>query len=151
VASAGQNIRRYKAEVDRSKRIARYSYNISKTTGRGAYNVGNRTYNLAKGRGFTRTAVNNRWEVKVADKLKKIKVRIRSNKFVQGAEKVGKIAGHVLKPLKSILTNPLSIKAYVTSFLLICIVALFAGNNSAVEQDEFELTRSWLHVSKIDR
>ncbi|HFI0217462.1 TPA: phage tail tip lysozyme [Streptococcus suis] len=151
VASARQNIRRYKAEVDRSKRIARYSYNISKTTGRGAYNVGNRTYNLAKGRGFTRTAVNNRWEVKVADKLKKIKVRIRSNKFVQGAEKVGKIAGHVLKPLKSILTNPLSIKAYVTSFLLICIVALFAGNNSAVEQDEFELTRSWLHVSKIDR
>ncbi|MBY5035324.1 CHAP domain-containing protein [Streptococcus gallolyticus] len=151
IASSRQKIRQTNANIQRSKRIARYTAKVGTKTGKGIYSLSNRTYNLARGRRFTRTVKANRWETKVAKHLKKLKTRVMANKHVKRVKTASKWGGRILRPLKAILTNPLSLKAYLVGFVLVCIVALFGGNTATIEQDEFELSRAWLHVSQLDR
>jgi len=68
VASARQNIRRAHVEVRQAKKIGKYSIKIASNSVRNAYASGNRTYNLVRGKGFTRTPVKARWETKVKNK-----------------------------------------------------------------------------------
>ena len=153
IASSRQKIRHNQATVRQSKKIAKYSYNLGKSMVGGAYNLGNRGYNFARGRGFTRTLKNERWETKVANRLKKIRGRLARSKLGKTAKTTSRVFNVFTKPARTILKNPLSLKAYITMFVLFLILAIFTGGNppTAMEQDEFELNQSWLYLSKIDR
>lgn len=153
IAASRQKIRHNQATLKQSKKVAKYSYSVGKNTVGGVYHLGNRGYNLARGRGFTRTLKDDRWETKVANRLKQMRRRLASSKVGKTAKGTSKTVKTVFKPAGIILKNPLSLKAYLTMFVIVLILALFSGSNppTAMEQDEFELNQSWLYLSKIDR
>ncbi|MGT2754546.1 phage tail tip lysozyme [Streptococcus ovis] len=151
IASTRQKIRHTNVSIQQTKHAFRYAGGIASKTGRATYSLSNRTYNLVKGRGFTRTPKMNRWETKAAYRLRQLRMRVASNKVVKRFKTASKWGSYIMRPLKAILANPLSLKAYLISFLLLCTIALFVGNTSTVEQDEFDLNKSWLQLSKRDR
>src|SRR5574338_315968 len=55
------------------------------------------------------------------------------------------------KPLMMILKNPLSIFSIAIGFVLLIIMAMFMSSSSPIQQDEFDLNDTWLHISQIDR
>lgn len=153
IAASRQKIRHNQATVRQSKKLAKYSYGFGKNVVGSVYNIGNRSYNLARGRGFTRTLKADRWETKLANRLKKVRGRLaRSNvgKFTKGTSKTLSI---LTRPARAVLKNPLSAKAYFIMFLVAVVLAILSASNppTAMNQDEFELNRSWLYLSKIDR
>lgn len=155
VASARQTIRRTHAEVRQAKKLGNYTVKIGKGATRDVYGAGNRTYNLVRGRGFTRTPVANRWETKVTNKYHRLRARLRTSKAGKTASATKKVAVKVGKPILAVLKNPLSAKAYLIMFLGVLIIALLGvvtgGGTSTVSQNEFDLTDTWTYLSKIDR
>lgn len=155
VASARRTIRRTHAEVRQAKKAGRYTLKIGKRTTRAVYGASNRTYNLVRGRSFTRTPVANRWETKFRNKYQRLRARLRTSKFGKAAKATRKVFAKFSKPILAVLKNPLSAKAYLIIFLaLLAIVllgALFGGGSSTVSQNEFDLTDAWTHLSKLDR
>lgn len=155
IASARQNIRRTHAEIRQAKKIGSYTVKIGKGATRGVYGAGNHTYNLARGRGFTRTPVSNRWETKFKNKYQRLRARLRISKAGKTAKTTKKVASTVSKPILTVLKNPLSAKAYLIMFLGFLIIALLGvvtgGGSSTVSQDEFDLNETWTYLSKIDR
>lgn len=155
VASARRTIRRTHAEVRQAKKVGRYTLKIGKRTTRAVYGASNRTYNLVRGRSFTRTPVANRWETKFRNKYQRLRARLRTSKFGKAAKATRKVFAKFSKPILAVLKNPLSAKAYLIIFLaLLAIVllgALFGGGSSTVSQNEFDLTDAWTHLSKLDR
>lgn len=155
VASSRQTIKRTHAELRQAKKIGRYAINIGKGAGTGAYNVTNRSYNLIKGRGFTRTAANDRWETKFKNKYQRARAKLTNSKIGKGVSKAKTVATKTAKPFFSVLKNPLSSKAYLIMFLGVLIVALLGiitgGGSSTVSQNEFDLNDTWIYLSKIDR
>lgn len=155
IASARQNIRRTHAEVRQAKKLGNYTVKIGKGATRGIYGAGNRTYNLSRGRGFTRTPVANRWETKVKTKYDRLRMRWRTSKAGKTASVTKKVGAKVAKPVLTVLKNPLSAKAYLIMFLGFFLIALLGaitgGGSSTVSQNEFDLTDSWTYLSKIDR
>lgn len=155
IASARQNIRRTHAEVRQAKKLGNYTVKIGKGATRGIYGAGNRTYNLVRGRGFTRTPVRNRWETKAKTKYDRLRMRLRTSKAGKTASATKKVGAKVAKPVLTVLKNPLSAKAYIIMFLGIFLIALLGaitgGGSTTVSQNEFDLTDTWTYLSKIDR
>ena len=155
IASARQTIRRTHAEVRQAKKLGNYTVKIGKGATRVVYGAGNRTYNLVRGRSFTRTPVANRWETKVTNKYQRLRAKLRTSKAGKTASATKKVAVKVGKPILAVLKNPLSAKAYLIMFLGVLIIALLGvvtgGGSSTVAQNEFDLTEAWTHISKIDR
>lgn len=155
ISNARQKFRRVNAEVQQAKKIGRYSFKIGSNTGKSTYHVGNKAYNLLKGRGFTRTAVPDRWETKFKNKYQKSRAKINSSKVGKSAKAVKNVTSKMSKPILAILKNPLSAKAYLIILIGFIIIALLGvvsgGGGSTVSQDEFDLTDSWTYLSKIDR
>lgn len=155
IASTRQNIRRTHAEVRQVKRMESYTVKIGKGAVKGGYGAANRTYNLVRGRGFTRTPTANRWETKVKNKYQKIRARMRQSKVGKGAKGVKTVTSKLSKPVLTVLKNPLSAKAYLIMFLGFLLLALLSvitgGGSTTVSQNEFDLTDTWTYLSKIDR
>lgn len=155
VASARQNIRRAHVEVRQAKKIGKYSIKIASNSVRNAYASGNRTYNLVRGKGFTRTPVKARWETKVKNKYQLLRAKTNASKAGRFGKTVKKVTSKISKPLFTILKNPLTAKSYIVLFIMFLAIAIFGamagGGSSTVAQNEFDLTESWTHISKIDR
>lgn len=132
-----------------------YTVKIGKGAVKGGYGAANRTYNLVRGRGFTRTPTANRWETKVKNKYQKIRARMRQSKVEKGAKGVKTVTSKLSKPVLTVLKNPLSAKAYLIMFLGFLLLALLSvitgGGSTTVSQNEFDLTDTWTYLSKIDR
>lgn len=155
VASARRTIRRTHVEVRQAKKAGRYTAKIAKGTTRAIYGASNRTYNLVRGRSFTRTPVANRWETKFRNKYQRLRARLRASKFGKAAKATRKVFAKFSKPILAVLKNPLSAKAYLIVFVALLVIvllgALFGGGSSTVSQNEFDLTDAWTHLSKLDR
>ena len=155
VASARRTIRRTHAEIRRAKKVGHYTAKIAKGTTRAVYGASNRTYNLVRGRGFTRTPVSKRWETKFRNRYQRLRSRLRVKRAKKTASVAGKVTAKLGKLLVTAIKNPLSAKAYLIVFVALLVIvllgALFGGGSSTVSQNEFDLTDAWTHLSKLDR
>lgn len=158
LVTSRQKIRETKHNAHRAKRIARYSQKTATVLGKGAvkgsYAVANRTYNWTKGRGFTRTAKADRWETAVAKRLKQLRYRLaqgRLGKVRKSLQTAAKPVRFLTKPLLHILKNPLSFSSFGLLLIVLFFIATFMSIPATVEQDEFDLTESWLLMTKMDR
>lgn len=151
IADARQKIRGIHASLQQSKQLAKASKTVSKGLVKGSYGLVNRGYNLLRGRGFTRTVAGERWEVKAAKRLRAFRHRLKFSKAGKSVRGTGKVLNFLTKPLQVILKNPLSLKAYIVGFFLILFFAIFLGNPSPVQQDEWELNQSWIYLTELDR
>lgn len=149
-----QDIRQTRFQVNASKRALRNTNKLAKYTIKHGYGQLNRTYNFARGRGYTRTPKEFSWEGRLSKRLRQTRQRFSRSKVGKVSKGTGKVLKVTTKPIRSILANPLTIKSYFLMFLIFGVIALFMGvfgGSGPVQQDEFDLNKSWLQLSKRDR
>lgn len=136
----------------RIKTIGKYSGKLGQGMVKSSYSLGNRAYNKAKGRGFTRTPREFSWEGKLSRRIQDYKKRLAASKTGKVAKKARKFYRVGSKPLQAIINNPFSLKAYLIAFgLLLFLAILGIGSSGITRQDEFDLNDTWLYLSKLDR
>ena len=136
----------------RIKTIGKYSGKLGQGMVKSSYSLGNRLYNKAKGRGFTRTPREFSWEGKLSRRIQDYKKRLAKSKIGKVAKKARKVYRVGSKPIRSIIKNPFSLKAYLIAFgLLLFLAILGIGSSGITRQDEFDLNDTWLYLSKLDR
>ena len=136
----------------RIKTIGKYSGKLGQGVVKSSYSLGNRFYNKANGRGFTRTPREFSWEGKLSRQIQVYRNRLAASKTGKATKKARKIYRFGSKPLKSIIKNPLGFKAYLIAFgLLLFLAILGIGSSGITRQDEFDMNDTWLYLSKLDR
>lgn len=136
----------------RIKTIGKYSGKLGQGMVKSSYSLGNRAYNKAKGRGFTRTPREFSWEGKLSRRIKAYKQRLATSKTGKVTKKARKFYRVGSKPLQAIIKNPFSLKAYLIAFgLLLFLAILGIGSSGITRQDEFDMNDTWLYLSKLDR
>lgn len=136
----------------RIKTIGKYSGKIGHVVVRSSYSLGNRFYNKAKGRGFTRTPKEFSWEGRLSRRIQDYKKRLAASKTGKAAKKARKVYRFGSKPIKAIIKNPFGFKAYLIAFgLLLFLAILGIGSSGITRQDEFDMNDTWLYLSKLDR
>ncbi|TVV61312.1 peptidase M23, partial [Streptococcus pneumoniae] len=136
----------------RIKTIGKYSGKLGQGMVKSSYSLGNRVYNKAKGRGFTQTPREFSWEGKLSRRIQDYKKRLATSKTGKVAKKARKFYRVGSKPLKVIIKNPFSLKAYLIAFgLLLFLAILGIGSSGITRQDEFDMNDTWLYLSKLDR
>lgn len=136
----------------RTKTIGKYSGKIGQGVVKSSYSLGNRFYNKAKGRGFTRTPREFSWEGRLSRRIQDYKKRLAASKAGKAAKKARKVYRVGSKPIRSIIKNPFSLKVYLISFgLLLFLAILGIGSSGITRQDEFDMNDTWLYLSKLDR
>lgn len=150
IVSSRQKIRQAKYSVRQGQMVARHAKTLSKGAIKGTYHVSNRGYNFVRGHGFTRTAKADRWETKLQGRLNRLRLRYRQSKFGRATRRTKQVVNRVVKWFP----NPLTLKGYVISFVVLLFLALCLGilaGSGPVQQDEFDLNQAWLHLSRRDR
>ena len=136
----------------RIKTIGKYSGKLGQGVVKSSYSLGNRFYNKANGRGFTRTPREFSWEGKLSRQIQAYRNRLAASKTGKTAKKARKIYRFGSKPIKAIIKNPLGFKAYLIAFgLLLFLAILGIGSSGITRQDEFDMNDTWLYLSKLDR
>ena len=136
----------------RIKTIGKYSGKLGQGVVKSSYGLGNRFYNKAKGRGFTRTPREFSWEGKLSRQIQAYRNRLAASKTGKATKKARKIYRFGSKPIKAIIKNPLGFKAYLIAFgLLLFLAILGIGSSGITRQDEFDMNDTWLYLSKLDR
>lgn len=108
----------------RIKTIGKYSGKLGQGMVKSSYSLGNRVYNKAKGRGFTRTPREFSWEGKLSRRIQAYKKRLATSKTGKVAKKARKFYRVGSKPLQAIIKNPFSLKAYLIAFGLLLFLAI---------------------------
>ena len=136
----------------RIKTIGKYSGKLGQGVVKSSYSLGNRFYNKANGRGFTRTPKEFSWEGKLSRQIQAYRNRLAASKTGKATKKARKIYRFGSKPIKAIIKNPLGFKAYLIAFgLLLFLAILGIGSSGITRQDEFDMNDTWLYLSKLDR
>ncbi|WP_455167320.1 phage tail tip lysozyme [Streptococcus sp.] len=136
----------------RIKTIGKYSGKLGQGVVKSSYGLGNRFYNKAKGRGFTRTPREFSWEGKLSRQIQAYRKRLAASKTGNAAKKARKVYRFGSKPIKAIIKNPFGFKAYLIAFgLLLFLAILGIGSSGITRQDEFDMNDTWLYLSKLDR
>lgn len=151
---ARQDIRQFHYQKNASKRALKAGGRLAKYSIKHSYSQLNRAYNFTRGRGFTRTPKEFSWEGKLTRKIRAARQKVARSRAGRVAKGTGKALKVASKPLRSILANPLAIKSYFLIFLFFSVIALFMGifgGSGPIQQNEFDLNKSWLQISKRDR
>lgn len=136
----------------RIKTIGKYSGKLGQGVVKSSYSLGNRFYNKANGRGFTRTPREFSWEGKLSRQIQAYRNRLAASKTGKVTKKARKIYRFGSKPIKAIIKNPFGFKAYLIAFgLLLFLAILGIGSSGITRQDEFDMNDTWLYLSKLDR
>ncbi|WP_409373733.1 phage tail tip lysozyme [Streptococcus suis] len=149
-----KNIRQFHYQKNASKRALNAGGKLGKYTIKHSYGQLNRAYNFTRGRGFTRTPKELSWESKLTRKFRAARQKVAQSRAGRVAKGTGKVLKVATKPLRSILSNPLTVKSYFLMFLIFGVIALFMGilgGSGPIQQNEFDLNKSWLQISKRDR
>ena len=136
----------------RIKTIGKYSGKLGQGVVKSSYSLGNRFYNKANGRGFTRTPREFSWEGKLSRQIQAYRNRLAASKTGKATKKARKVYRFGSKPIKAIIKNPFGFKAYLIAFgLLLFLAILGIGSSGITRQDEFDMNDTWLYLSKLDR
>lgn len=136
----------------RIKTIGKYSGKLGQGVVKSSYSLGNRFYNKANGRGFTRTPKEFSWEGKLSRQIQAYRNHLAASKTGKATKKARKVYRFGSKPIKAIIKNPFGFKAYLIAFgLLLFLAILGIGSSGITRQDEFDMNDTWLYLSKLDR
>lgn len=152
IARAKHQYQDIQIQSRRVKTIGKYSNKLVQETVKSSYSLGNRLYNKTRGRGFTRTPKEFSWEGRLARRIQAYKKRLAGSKTGKAARKARKAYRVGSKPIKTIVKNPFSLKAYLIAFgLLLFLAILGIGSSGITRQDEFDMNDTWLYFTKLDR
>ena len=112
------------------------------------YGVSNRMYNLARGRGFKRTPE----QFRLSQKFKR---RIFQNKRIEKLNRARlqakKLTSPAFRLAKNVYKNPLNTKGLLSLFIILAILSLFMTTISPARMKEWDMNKTWLYFTKLDR
>ncbi|MGO3600042.1 MAG: phage tail tip lysozyme [Enterococcus faecalis] len=134
-----------------TKYVVRSSHRMNVKLTKGAYGLSNRSYNYIRGRGFQRTPEEYSKMRQSAKSFRNFQNRLRASKLGKAANGSSKFMRSVIR----VINNPLKTKNMAilggllmfvaVIFMFIPLIAPFP-----IQQDEFDLTDSWTHLTKVD-
>ncbi|WP_161980955.1 phage tail tip lysozyme [Streptococcus sp. S784/96/1] len=151
VAETRQRFTRANITVHQTKQAGHILGSGGKFVIKRSYNIGNRFYNLKKGKGFTVTPKEFSWYGRLGDNYRNWKQQLKQNKAVKTYRVFKRVGGWAVKPVVTVAKNPLTVKSYIWLFILALIVALFSAGSGVAIQDEYELNKTWLYLTQKDR
>lgn len=134
-----------------TKYLGRNAYHVNKKLVKRTYGLSNRSYNLIRGKGFQPTPEEFSKIRQAAKKFRNFQHRLRASKLGKVAKGTSNFFGTVIR----VINNPLKTKNLVVlGGLMMIIVTIFMffplSMPVSIQQDDFQLTDSWLHMTKID-
>jgi uncharacterized protein YkwD len=147
LANAIEMKRRFNQTRTVSRQVAR-TYDVTKATTKFAGRMGNRTYNLVRGRGFHRTPYERRLTTRARQYIQR---QLARNKYVHGTAKAGGWVGKFL--VKAVVNHP-AVKGagiiLVLLFLLPLLLVAVTTTKVSIEQTDRQLTESWTYFTELD-
>lgn len=150
--------RQYKEGLKRSLQVSKNTGRVTYKAAKGTYGLGNRLFNFSRGRGFYRTPEDLTAKKQLMRKARNFKNRLRAAKeakkaeqgvnlvqsFFRGQQSLKKVAAIIAK-------NPITwvILGVLVVVFMISGVAV-SSQKPAVVQDDFDLTESWIYMTKLD-
>ena len=147
-------VNRTRMNMRQSLKVTKQSAKLSGKVMKGTYGVGNRSFNLIRGRGFNRTPD----DLTFANKTRQAKRRAKAysqfklnqstlslQKTIQGVEKA------IVQGAKLVFVNPLTwlfLLIFMVIFML--VGGISASSRYAIYQEPKELTDSWVYLTKQD-
>ncbi|MCW2281206.1 phage tail tip lysozyme [Lactococcus lactis] len=129
------------------------SVNLSKHT----YGLTQRSFNMVRGRGFVRTPEDLKWRKQMAKKIRNAHHRLRQVKRTKQAELGWGLIRSLLQgkqTLRRALSLIVTSKGLVLLLMVLLVLMLLNVLNLAssvpVKQDDFQLTKSWTYLTKLD-
>lgn len=152
-----QQTKQANMQMRQALKVTKLAGKLSMKTAKGSYGLGNKTYNLVRGKGFYRTPPHLTTRAELMKKARRSKRRLMAysnQKKFQFSFEVNKMVSQASKALstavKAVATNPITLS--VLGFILIClvVVGIASGNQYAISQTEEDLTDSWAYMTKLD-
>lgn len=132
---------------------AKASFNLSKHT----YGLGNRSFNMVRGRGFVRTPSELSFRKQAAKRMRNFKNRLSAARKAKKAERGFSLIRSILKgqqtmsrALTLIMTSKGLIILLAVMFALTLLSVLNLASSVPIKQDDFQLTKSWTYFTKLD-
>lgn len=134
-----------------SKHLVGNANRMNMKLAKGTYGLSNRSYNYFRGKGFQKTPED-------YSKMKQAAKKIRNFRHKLKSSQVGKAAKHTSNFFKSfvqVINNPfkarnLAIIGGLIMFITTIFMFISIATPFPIQQDEFQLTESWLHMTKVD-
>jgi surface antigen len=150
-AKIRQNSRRRTQTFQSAKFIAQNTHKMNIKVGKNTYGLLSKTKNFTLGRGFNVTPEAFSKSRQLARTYRNFKQRLSAKKAAKVASKTIQIGGKVIK----IANAPLKTKTLLVAFPIVLLLGFVFGITAmyapqAIYQDEFELTNSWINLTKQD-
>lgn len=138
----------YSAKLHTTKKVAKGTKFVVSKSSNILYGGINRTYNKAKGKGFTRTPKNLSWQ-------HKLKERVRNNRKVIAIRNARQKTKRYTAPfeflMKRVFRNPLKATGLLSLIVLSLFVSLFISSISPANMNERNMNETWIYFTKLDR
>lgn len=151
LARARQNYQQMRISAIQGKKVGRVIGKSGKKITKGTYGVGNRTYNAFRGRGFTRTPEQFSLRRKMTDRFKSSRIGNKFKNTQEAMKKTSVFFNPIKRVASNILKNPFTLWGLANILMLLMFVSIFAGGAGIIKQKEFDLTDTWVHLTKVDR
>lgn len=143
----------FKLSKDVVTSSAKASVNLSKHT----YGLANRSYNMARGRGFARTPKDFTLRKQAAKKFRNFSNKISTARKAKKAEHGLNLIRQIFKGQISMsramtvaATSPVLIVVVLVIILVSLLGVLNIESSVPTKQDDFQLTKSWTYLTKLD-
>ncbi|MGM0110828.1 phage tail tip lysozyme [Enterococcus sp. DIV0187] len=146
-----QDSRRRTNTYQTSKYLLNNAHRMNMKLAKGTYGLSNKSYNYIRGRGFQRTPEQYSKMQQTAKKFRNFQNRLKASKLGKAAKSTSNFMSSVLR----VLNNPLKVRNLaILGGLALVIATIFMfiplTTPLPIQQDDFQLTESWLHMTKVD-
>lgn len=141
-----------------SLRVTKQTAKIGGKVLKGTYGLGNRSFNLVRGKGFYRTPPDFTTRAQLMKKARQSKRRVKAYTDLKKGQLATNTSNIVARAkqlishgVKLVVNNPITWLILVVILLMVAVVgAVSASMNTAIVQDEQDLTDSWVYMTKVD-
>lgn len=146
-----QDSRRRSYNYQTTKFVVNNANRMNMKLVKGSYGLTNKSYNFVRGRGFQQTPEELSKVRQAAKRARHFRNQLSASKFGQAAKGTKKVAASVAEIINSPLkAKSLAILGGVMLFIAIIFMFIPLFTPFPIQQDEFELTESWTHLTKVD-
>ncbi|MGH1649123.1 phage tail tip lysozyme [Enterococcus gilvus] len=146
-----QDGRRRTNTYQSTKYLVKSGHRVNMKLTRGAYGLSNRSYNFIRGRGFQTIPEEYSKLRQTAKRMRNFRNRLQASKAAQAARKTQGFVSSIIR----VLNNPfkgrnLLIIGGIMMFIATIFMFFPLFTPLPIQQDEFDLTDSWNHMTKLD-
>lgn len=134
-----------------TKYVVKNAHRMNMKLSKGVYGLSNKSYNYIRGKGFQRTPEEYSKLRQRAKKFRNFRNRLKASKLGRAATKTSNFAAAVARVINNPLkTRNIAILGGIMMFIAMIFMFIPLFTPLPIQQDEFDLTDSWTHLTKVD-